>query len=360
MRFRVATVIALGMLVSISTSSAVALPSRLNILIVGKIELRRGGRGNFQAVRAPKRLNLNDVVRSRRGSNAKILCSGFSPRSIPNTGAYAVKKICPSSGPRVLPGGSQGDYLPTRGGEDLLIPFVIAPRKTKILSNTPLIQWNRVPGANEYTVRLLSPDGELWEKTVQGTKVRYPGSPALKRDLKYSIEVRANTGSTSTDEGIPGLAFILIDEGTAQEIATDVELLAEQKLPTEAEAFVLAQIYRQHHLLAEAIALLEAIDRESIQSPATYRLLGDLYRQSRLNRHAQKAYIEALSIAKNNEDLEEKAASLVALGNIHIVLDDIQQAVKYLEEARDLYFLLEGDRFGIVQIISDQLSELSS
>lgn len=358
MKFRIVTVIALAVLASMTTSSADALIPGLNFLVVGKIELKQGGKGRFQAAGAPKQLNPNDEVRLRRGSRATILCSDSSFKSVPKGGAYTVRGICPQTGLRILSGGSEGDYLPTRGGDNLSVPFVISPRKTKILSDTPLIQWNDVPNTTGYTVRVFSPDGVIWEYTARGREIRYPGVPALQRGIRYVVEVRANTGSASTDEGIPGLAFSLIDDSTAQAVDSDVALLAEQELSAETEAFILAQIYRKYNLFVEAIAILEALDRKSVQSPTSYRLLGDLYRQVRLNRHAQDAYLNALYLAENSKDVEEKAAILAALGNITVVLDDIQQSIKYFKEARDLYFALEGENSRIGQAISAQLAEL--
>ncbi|MGJ3250911.1 MAG: tetratricopeptide repeat protein [Elainellaceae cyanobacterium] len=360
MRLRIAIFIALGLTASVSASSAVAIIPRFNFLIAGRIELKRSNWSGFRSIGAPNRLNPDDEVRLQQGNSATILCSDLSRKDVPASGTYQLGRICPQAGLRILPGGSGGDYLPTRGGDDPLIPFVISPRKTQVLSDTPLIQWNSVPNATEYTVRVLSPDGVIWEDSISETQIRYPGIPALERGIRYAIEVRANTGTASTDEGIPGLAFSLVDEGIVQETTSEIASIAEQSLSVETEAYILAQVYRNKDLFTEAIATIEALNQESIQSSASYRLLGDIYLQVRLNLHAKDAYLKALEVAEDNLNIEEQAESLFALGNIYMVLNNIQEAIKCLEEAQNLYFVLEGNDSKTGQEIADQLAELDS
>jgi tetratricopeptide (TPR) repeat protein len=227
------------------------------------------------------------------------------------------------------------------------------------MTPTPLIQWNEVPDATEYTVRVLGPDGIVWETRTGESEIRYSGRPPLEAGVSYAIEVMANTGVSSTDEGIPGLAFSIINELSALEIIANSELLRQQEAPSMTEVYLLAEYYKQQELAAKAINTIEEfIEQETVQSPAIYRFLGDLYLDVGLTRHAKDAYLKVLDLTKDNNDMEEKAVALSALSRIHIALNNPEEAVRYFNEAQNLYVALDGKYSENAEAIRHYLMEL--
>jgi tetratricopeptide (TPR) repeat protein len=169
----------------------------------------------------------------------------------------------------------------------------------------------------------------------------------------YAVVVKANTGASSVQEGIAGIGFSLLEENEAQEVRDAARQLAEQELSDEAKALALAHLYRRHNLMAEAIETLEALVEQGNSTAASYQLLGDCYREVRLNLHAIDAYLKAVELAVTPEDIELKAEAQTALGEVYINLNEFEQAVSMLKEARMAYIVLEGEN-------SDQVIEIDS
>ena len=207
------------------------------MLVAGQVERRRPSWKSFQLTKPVVFLDSEDWLRVRGKKQATLFCSDFSRRTVPAGRTLRVHNICPevarSRGRR-----GSSTFGSARGGSDPLIPYIISPRKTAILTDKPVFSWNAVPGARRYRVRLRGPDGILWQQDVVGTSVVYPRTPALQPGIAYAPIVEADTGTTSLDEGIAGLGFQRLEADKIEKIQTEVQQIVTQDLPDEAKALL--------------------------------------------------------------------------------------------------------------------------
>jgi hypothetical protein len=333
----------------------VAFPAQYHLLSIGSVELKRSHWLWYRRINAPESLNPNDLIRVTQRNSAKIRCSDWKERIIP-TGSTRVSDICPSvNRPRLRYRGS--NIIAPRGGRDLLIPFLITPRRTAILDDKPLLSWNAVPNATWYTVRLHGESGIIWETEVSRNQVIYPGKPPLEQGENYSIVVEANTGTSSSAENIPKLGFSLLEEDAAQEVKDAARKLTEAELPDETKALELAHLYRSYNLMADAIEVLEAFVNQGKSTTAIYDLLGECYWKIGLTLHTRDAYRQVIELAVEPEDIEYQAKAQRALGEIYVRLEQFEQAVSLLQEARMAYVELEGYNSETVREIDGRLAE---
>lgn len=233
----------------------------------------------------------------------------------------------------------------TRGGSDPSVPYVISPRKTRVLDGKPTIRWNAAPSATNYTV-IVRASGFTWKVTgVKGTEVIYAGEP-LKAKVSYSIVIEAE-GCTSSkcssedDDSQAGTGFTLMDEAEAQRIQSEVKRLNKQDLSDEAKALVLADFYAEQNLMSDAIQTLETLVKQESKTAAVYRMLGEFYERVELSLLAKDWYGKALELAKTDEDVSSQAAVKTGLARIFWGLGSKELAVRYLKEAQRAYKGLE-------------------
>ncbi|MEO0536544.1 MAG: hypothetical protein AAF215_22030 [Cyanobacteria bacterium P01_A01_bin.123] len=247
--------------------------------------------------------------------------------------------------------GGQPQVGSPRGGTRSDIPYVITPRRTAILGSTPQFQWNPVPSASTYTVTLRGPDGVLWETVAETSEIAYAGSPALEFDVQYSliIKTQLNSGTSnptiisSADEGLPGLSFYRLPEADVERLEADLGAIAAQNLtPLDAD-LARARLYRDYNLMSDAIALLENLSDASIQSVALYRLLGELYLQVNLNTRAGNAFTQTRALALDTGNLAEQADANVFLAHLALGTRNPDEAVRLLNEAQALYLRLNHE-----------------
>ncbi|MEO0349471.1 MAG: hypothetical protein AAF282_05405 [Cyanobacteria bacterium P01_A01_bin.15] len=232
-----------------------------------------------------------------------------------------------------------------RGGTRNDIPYIITPRKTAILTPVPEFRWHPVPRALSYTVTLRGPEGIVWTTTVAEPRITYGGEPALEPGVPYSLTVKAeaiaaNSTLTSTEEGLPGLAFYLLPNEQRTQLMEAVGTL--QPPDTLAESLALAKTYRDYNLMGEAISLLERYSSAGTTSIELNRLLGELYLQVRLNRNARDVFEQARALAESAGDLRQQADINSFLAHIALGMRQPDEARQHLAEAEALYINL-GD-----------------
>lgn len=317
----------------------------IHLLLSGKIELKRSSQPVYRSVQAPLpiKLNSNDLIRYPKGKSFSILCSSLKLIKVKakKDTETNIMDICPSVDKVVLSYKGSNFGRPRNGGTNQLIPYIITPRKTKIINNKPLISWNEVPSVTNYNVRLRDASGVIWQKKVNDTEIIYPGNPSLKPGVQYSIVVEANHNTSSQNEGIFGLSFSLLDNNKAQEVNTAIAKISQQELPQEVQAIALVHLYRSYDLIAKTIETLEMLVEQGTEATLVYQLLGDSYRQIRLNLLAKDAYLKGIELAKA-EDIEQKAELQASLGKVYIILKNIEKAIDLFDEALEKYKFL-GD-----------------
>ncbi len=153
------------------------------------------------------------------------------------------------------------------------------------------------------------------------------------------------------------MGFSVLEDREAQRVRATASQIKRDQLTSSAEALVLANIYVNKDLKAEAIELLEDKIEGETRSIALYQNLGDIYRESGLNRLATKPYLEALKLAEAEEDVARMAAAQVGLGEAEMSLGDENEALQWLEKAVAGYIQLGDSK--TINRLQRQISRLS-
>lgn len=220
-----------------------------------------------------------------------------------------------------------------RGPLDVLIPYIISPRRTLLLNDKPKLRWNKVPGVNSYTVSLVKGDRGIWETTVNGNEVVYPGVPQLEPGVEYLLVVKAENGRTSEEEKLPARSFQMLPTSEKQFVSAAIEQVNNQKIAEKPKALQRAYFYIGADLKSEAIETLEALVAINIQEALAYRKLGNLYWQEGVTLLAESNYLKAHELASAAKDIGEQAQLEEALGEMYVAIGEKQEAVRWLTQA---------------------------
>jgi hypothetical protein len=329
--------------------------------LTGKVELKRKTWANFRPVtRIGTPLSEGDQL--RRASNATVVVA------CPNGNKNPVRRAEERTGLTEICRQWKGIIrkgpppLGNIAGINPQIPYVISPRRTLLLTNTPILRWNPVPGATEYTVQVLGAKGIIWQTKVKETQVVYSGEPVLQPGIPYVFVVQTNTDKSSQTEGNTGSEFILLQPSEVKAVQAEVNAILQSNLSEEVKALRLADYYsnyeianpadyglsekaaKNYRLNADAIAVLENLIAKGQKSPLLYRTLGNLYWQTGLMRPAEMAYLKAIDSIQSLADLEEWTLAMFGLGELYEATKNPQQALLWYTQARTGFLFLEDLR----------------
>ncbi|MBE9001080.1 tetratricopeptide repeat protein [Nostoc sp. LEGE 12447] len=333
----------------------------------GKVRVQREKRTEWIPVRQYIDLYQGDQILPDRGVRVYVKCPpDYRNLVLVKAGVPSgLGSICISWANQDTRG-SQAEE--TIGGIDPSIPYLITPRHSLLLTATPLIRWNKVSGAKEYTVEVTDPTGLMWRTKTRETQLVYAGKP-LKPGVSYSIVVQTDTGKSSEDDAAPNaqkkaanLGFRILRKSEAALVQVKVAKISPTPLDNEASALTVADFYSNYvlpqsviqaynlsantfetySLTSDAIAILESLLQQGKQSLLIYRTLGDLYWQTGLIRPAEANYLKAISLVQGLEDLEDWTLAQYSLGQLYAAIDNPKQAVEYYSQARLGYIFL-GD-----------------
>lgn len=335
----------------IPTEADAQTDSSLNLLIVadGEVLLKRDGWSDYHPTAFGAELHHGDQLRPGDGASAIVLCDGITTWAVPAGVPSGLTNGCPQPREPVL---LRGESLigGTRGGDDPLIPYIISPRATRLLTLTPTLRWNAVEGATSYTVNLQGGDLD-WTREVADTEIVYPADePALESNTWYSMIIMADNGESSEAEGVVGLGFSPLPPEEIGRVQSVADKLPPLNLSEDAAALALAQLYTGNGLLSEAIEILEARVAAGNPPAAIYRALGYIYKQVGLLLQAEIHYLSAIDLTEQTNDLEGLAEAQAGLGEVYIAQDIKKEHIKYeavrwLEQARDGFKALgDADR----------------
>ncbi len=322
------------------------------IQVDGEINLHRLTHNVSYPVTVGTDIRQGDLVELSSGGFAKILCTDLTIWPIP-AGVLSGANGCPRRATFLLFDDLRVIELRSKFRE---VPYIISPRRTRILNARPLIQWQGIPSASRYHVTVRG-QGLEWTKETTNTQVYYDGPP-LEDDVSYKVIVVAESEDlfapeiSSDDEGVPGLGFTLISEEEAALLQTQEETIRALNLLPEAEAIILARIYSSFQLYQQAINTLE--DLPSFSYPATKLLLGDLYTLLQLPQIAQDHYQAGLTLAITLEDLESQGYAYLQLAKIQEAIgnSDETQNTSLFDMAISIYREL-GDTVRLEEILNE-------
>ncbi|MDV2997539.1 MAG: hypothetical protein N4J56_007244 [Chroococcidiopsis sp. SAG 2025] len=356
-----------------SQPKAVAYSARIDST-TGRVLLKRSDWSDFQPVAVGTELSQGDQIKPDKGVRVRVVCPNLSKPLVPIGVPSGLKTICPVWDAVIVKAPPPSGTL---GGTNPLIPYLIAPRHTLLLSNTPTFRWNAVPKATQYSVTLLSSTGVVWQKQVKKTSLDYPGLPPLQSGAKYSLIIKANTGKSSQDEGTSNIDFRVLRKSEVAAIQAEVTKITKLGISEQATALMLANFYshyvipqntiqaygltaetfKSYNLSADAIATLETLVRQGKRSPIVYRSLANIYWQTGLAQKAADNYLTAIKLAKGSEELEQRTLAQFGLGEVYAATDNNKQAINWYSQAKNGYTLLGDSRRA--NFLQQQIENLS-
>jgi len=333
-----------------ATPTPITSDDGLNLLIVaqGSVRLKRDGWPDYQPTAFGAILRRGDLMQVDAQARATVLCADLTAWPVPGGAPAGVANGCPPPKEPILV--RKGSLIgATKAPVDPLIPYIISPRMTSLLSGQPTLRWNVVTGVTTYTVRIHGVD---WLTKTTSTQIVYPAdAPPLRPGAVYLLLVEADNGRTSREEGVAGLGFRLLepDGDEAESVRADAARLHNLALPAEAESYALAQLYAGHVLVAEAVDLLEELVAGGSQEAAVYRTVGDLYHSIGLERLAEERFLQAEELGEEAGDVEGRAIALAGLGEVYASLGNRPEALAHWQQALEHYQAI-GDAFQAAQV----------
>lgn len=323
-------------------------PSLLPNLLVsaeGNVWLRRPGWSDFLPAGFGVSVAPGDLLRVEPGGLAAIFCGAQAlwadgPQDLQADGAEHGIPCQSGHPPRPWP-----DVGALRGETRDAIPYVIGPRDSAVLDDTPLLRWRSIPGVETYTVSILSDDGHgRLPAEVSGGEMSWPDDwMPLVENATYVLVVEG--GGHQSDESNKthaGLGFWLLGAPEAEGVRDQENLIRSRPLSVQAADLLVAELYLGSALRAEATYLLEGLGTQDGQ-PSVWLALGRVYLGSGLAWEAGEAFEKARTAAQASGEKEMEAAAQVGLGLAAGLKGDEASSIEYLRVAESLYELI-GDR----------------
>jgi hypothetical protein len=329
---------------------ALALPNMI-VQAEGEVNLRRPGWADFVPAGFGTVVVPGDLIRVASGGSAAVFC-GAAAEWAKGAASLAADGTehgvpCPSGRPRRP--WSDVAALRAEIGSDL--PHIISPRNTALLDSRPPLQWQPLEGASSYTVSLVSDDGqERAPVKAQAALLDWPESWApLQPDATYVLVAAAgDRRSDAGPEGNTGLGFWLLPDKDAAAIHEQEKQLRSAGLTDSAATLLVAGLYMQAGLRAEAAQMYAGIAGAQ-NSPAVQLALGQAYLEMGAAGQARSAFEQGASAAQAAEQSEFEAAALVGIGLAMRLLQDDAGARQALQGASTIYTRI-GDRDGAAQV----------
>ncbi|MEG4031488.1 MULTISPECIES: hypothetical protein [unclassified Microcoleus] len=361
MKIRIATFIALSSIATTALAASNRISNGLIIHTTGEVAIERQN-GRIVRPTSGTPIYPGDKLRTAQNAQLTIQCADLGIKSIAPgenqlNSCFLAKEEPKSDCSRDL------IKCPDRGDGKITwnsapIPYIISPRRTKLLDSKPILRWNPVAGATSYKLSLRENGAKLnWEMTVNGTEAVYPGEPALKPGASYKLIVEANTGASSESAvGEGDIEFSLLDESEVERVKSEVGAIDKQVPNENAKKLAISTIYLNTNLIAEAREVLEKLQETGVETPPIYRTLGDLYLEKlELVPQAEVYYSKVINTAKP-DDIEELTAARYGLGQVHSAMRNNLEAMKYLRMAKDGFQTL-GD-LPMAEKVEKQLRDL--
>jgi hypothetical protein len=330
-------------------------PLNLIVQIDGQLKVKRPGWTAYAPVAFGTGLHAGDLLSLGESSRAKVACSDLTLHDVPAGNGGVPCSV--SRGVIVWPGG--GLINATRGWpSDGSFPVVLSPRKTKLISAHPTLRWTSVKGATAYRVTVRS-ENLSWSTVVtSATEVVYPEkAPRLEAEVDYKLIVETSDGRSSEEPGL-GLGFSMVSSNEKKIVLQEQKQIEKWQLPDGPTQFLVAHLYADHGLHAEAIERLEIVS-QTFKAAAVKRLLGDLYMDVGLARQAEADYLNSLDQSKAENDDEGKMLLHKALAYIYgQVLGNKEMAGHHLNATLDVARKLGDDQ--TASQAGKQLAELKS
>jgi hypothetical protein len=308
-------------------------PANVLVQVKGSLKLKRPGWAVYAPVVFGKYLYAGDLLDLGKSSSAKVVCSDLTLHKV-RTGIGTV----PCSASRIVLKRENGSVInPTRGwASDDSSRVVLSPRNTKLITTHPILRWTAVKGARAYKVLVRGKDLRWSTVVSSSTELVYPQeAPRLKAGVDYRLVVIADEGRTSDQSGV-GISFSVLKGDDKKVVLKEQKQIENLRLPAGTTQFLIAHLYTDRGLYAEAIERLEGVS-QNFRMAAVQKLLGDLRIDIGLPQQAEAHYLNSLQLAKAENDDESQMQLHQALAAIYVYsLANREMAEQHLNAMRDL------------------------
>lgn len=318
------------------------------------------GESTTKPAQAGMVVHTGDLIKVNRRVSGTLVCDNVQAPVVLTSTPRNKPVPCKDKPPEGILIGRNGRHLDSNTMNDNLdvgYPIILSPRSTKLLNARPVLRWTTVADATSYKVIIRGDEGN-WSTIIpaksgsQTQELVYPQpcasgqkdgcAPPLKAGESYKLVVEAN-GRSSEEEDLPNLGFTLLTGDEIRQIQNTVAGFNRLALGNSLKIKMLASLYANNGLNAEAIRILEDV-RLSQRNPEALRLLGNLYLNLSLTRRAEALYLNLLKLDLLAQDTPAgKAITHQTLGEIYEALGNKQQAVRFYIEAKNIFRNL-GDR----------------
>ena len=185
--------------------------------------------------------------------------------------------------------------LAVRGGKRP--PLLVAPRNTKLLTDSPIFQWmgmERQPG----TVRVFGPQGVVWSaENISLTQIKYPASaPRLKPGVEYAWVIEKKGFSV---DRVPFNILSPEDVKTVQQKLASLQDVA--GVPKTTQAILKAGLLSSNDLYYDAREVLTDAVNSDPDEPTLHFLLAEVYEKTGLKDLASEEYSESEFLLKKRQ-----------------------------------------------------------
>jgi len=269
----------------------------------GEAQVRRAGQGEWRGVQALLALEPGDQVRVSGEARVVLLYhAGGGTQTVAVSSSPFTVAAAPASGAseqfRVLAAGIY-DYLvgkrdpPTykRAATRSQGAVALSPRHTRLFPGDVVFEWEG-SDALSYTVRVLGPEGVLWEqRNLPRRPVTYPATATpLRPGVRYLWELEA------PGQPVERTQFQILtnaDTARVRNALGVVERGTRDGYPRATVTVMRAALLSEEGLFTDARRELEAAIAENRDEPTLRLLLGHVYDQVGLTGKAAEAFERA-------------------------------------------------------------------
>lgn len=180
------------------------------------------------------------------------------------------------------------------------LPFLLAPRKTALMTGRPEFEWREVRGATRYRVSVSSAErGELWTREVEGLSLPFPpDAPPLAVSTEYLWEVKAFSDLKPLRE--ESSVFDVLDAARTAAVRANLDRIRDSAggLESPAARYLSGSYLSGLGLFRDATEQFGALCKLSPSSPTPHEALGTVYRRIGLMDLAAAEFQQALALAR--------------------------------------------------------------
>lgn len=296
--------------------SLAADPVAVIAAVKGRVEITPRG-GAVQRAVFGRALERGDKIAVSAGGSATVFFNDGNvielaeKSTLTVSGKIANKTAGPAAGlpgevyasvSRHVAGGSRSSGLlatsTLRGADEQ--PFLLAPRRTAVLTDRPAFAWREVAGARRYRITVSSAEsGELWNREVEGLTLAWPADAppiAGAGDFLWEVEALGEGRSLRRESSV----FQALAPAQIATIRGNLERIRDTAGGPESSAarFLAASYLSGLGLYQDAVEHFGALCRLSPTSPAPHDALGDLYTKVGLMDLAAAEYQRANALTR--------------------------------------------------------------